>query len=576
MRFCEQLNAYIDAIGCTARQLSDASGLSPAVISRYRSGDRIPTVNSSQLDMLAAGLAALAEAAGRAGPDRPEVCAALSATLAHPTPDNGALADNLNALIDTLDVTAGEVARALNYDASYISRIRAGARRPADRRAFADKLGAFLARRCESSERLAELARLTGVEPAALASDCARHEVIKRFLLTHAPKRLSPAAVFLEKLDSFDLSEYIRSIRFDESRTPSPSSAPIRDRIYDGSEGRKAAELDFLKATALQGSGGDVFMCSDMPMERLAADLMFDKKWMLGLGTVLKKGHQIRIIHDLNRPFQEMMLGLESWIPLYMTGQISPYALSEAQNGVYCHLTYVSDAAVLHGECIRGYEEEGRCVLSGRQEELAYYRQRSLRLLNKARPVMEIYRGDMREAFEAFLSAEAGGDSPLRSILTAPSLGTLPADLLEGIMARAGVPSDEAAQLQAFAERERARFDALVSRVAVKDEIHLLDEAEFETHPALLPLAGCFSKRDLPYTYGEYRAHLEAALARAGAETNYCVEVSRKRAFRNLQIIICEGKWVLLCKQKAPAIHFVIRHPQLRRAIENMALPVVE
>lgn len=42
---------------------------------------------------------------------------------------------------------------------------------------------------------------------------------------------------------------------------------------------------------------------------------------MLGLALLLKKGLHLNIIHSLNRPFQEMMLGLESHIPLYMTGR---------------------------------------------------------------------------------------------------------------------------------------------------------------------------------------------------------------------------------------------------------------
>ena len=50
---------------------------------------------------------------------------------------------------------------------------------------------------------------------------------------------------------------------------------------------------------------------------------------------------------------------------------------------------------------------------------------------------------------------------------------------------------------------EKARFEALVARVPVRDEIHLLNEAEFEAHPALLPLAGAFYERDLPYTYAD-------------------------------------------------------------------------
>jgi hypothetical protein len=39
---------------------------------------------------------------------------------------------------------------------------------------------------------------------------------------------------------------------------------------------------------------------------------------------LMKKGIRLEVIHDLDRPFEEMMYGLESWIPLYMTGQVSP------------------------------------------------------------------------------------------------------------------------------------------------------------------------------------------------------------------------------------------------------------
>ena len=42
MTFCEQLNTYIKQIGCSSKELVNASGLSTSVISRYRRGDRSP------------------------------------------------------------------------------------------------------------------------------------------------------------------------------------------------------------------------------------------------------------------------------------------------------------------------------------------------------------------------------------------------------------------------------------------------------------------------------------------------------------------------------------------------------
>ncbi len=37
-----------------------------------------------------------------------------------------------------------------------------------------------------------------------------------------------------------------------------------------------------------------------------------------------------------------------------------------------------------------------------------------------------------------------------------------------------------------------------------------------------------------------------------------------------------EKQWAMISKSKAPAIHFVIRHPKLRNAIENFIPPVVD
>ena len=80
---------------------------------------------------------------------------------------------------------------------------------------------------------------------------------------------------------------------------------------------------------------------------------------MFGIAVALRKGLHLDIIHNIDRPFEEMMLGLESWIPIYMTGQVSPYYLKGVQNTVYCHFHYVSGAAALTGECINGFHEDG-------------------------------------------------------------------------------------------------------------------------------------------------------------------------------------------------------------------------
>lgn len=89
-------------------------------------------------------------------------------------------------------------------------------------------------------------------------------------------------------------------------------------KTYFGLKEMMESELDFLKATVLSKSMHDVTMYSDMPMEEMAKDADFPKKWMFGMAMLLKKGLHLNQIHNLDRSFEDMMLGLESWIPMYI------------------------------------------------------------------------------------------------------------------------------------------------------------------------------------------------------------------------------------------------------------------
>ena len=50
---------------------------------------------------------------------------------------------------------------------------------------------------------------------------------------------------------------------------------------------------------------------------------------------------------------------------------------------------------------------------------------------------------------------------------------------------------------------------------------------------------------------------------------------TKDNAFRNIQITMHEGEYVMISKNKSPTIHFVIRHPILKDAIEHLMFPVV-
>ena len=95
--------------------------------------------------------------------------------------------------------------------------------------------------------------------------------------------------IFLDKLNEFDLNEYIKAIHFDELKVPTLPFQLPKSKSYFGLKNMMQSELDFLKATVLSKSMEQVIMYSDMPMESMAKDADFPKKWMFGMAMMLKK-----------------------------------------------------------------------------------------------------------------------------------------------------------------------------------------------------------------------------------------------------------------------------------------------
>ena len=576
MTFQELINDYLTRLHCTARELSAASGISAPVISRYRRGTQSPEPDGALCRKLADGIVAIAQERGRAEITLPSVEAALRDALTdRETFDRARFCRNLNELLSAFSIGNMELARYLSYDASYLSRIRSGQRTPRDAAAFALGVGRFLARRCQSAADRERMSVLTGsgLPDGAGSEEYARS--IAQFLCAgSAPQSAANMERFLQKLDEFDLEEYIRIIRFDEMKPPvSPIRLPMA-RFYTGLSELMDAQLDFLKATVLSRSDSPVTMYSDLPMTDMSKDAQFPKKWMFGMAMMLKKGLRLNMIHNVDHPFHEMMLGLESFIPMYMTGQISPYYLSGMQTSAFRHMLWVSGAAALQGDCIAGHIGDGRMYLTNRKSDVAHYQKRAGQLLKRASPLMDIYGPDKKEAFARFLQADSVETGARRSLLSSLPLYTLGDCLAKRILERSGV-SEQAAILEHI-RAERQRIQRILEHSTVLDVLPDISEEEFSRYPVGLSLAGMFYPGDIRLTYPEYREYLNQCDAFAAAHPGYTCRRDKDAPFRNIQITILEGSKVIVTKNKSPAIHFVIRHPKMCAAIENMVLPVVE
>ena len=118
--------------------------------------------------------------------------------------------------------------------------------------------------------------------------------------------------------------------------------------------------------------------------------------------------------------------------------------------------------------------------------------------------------------------------------------------------------------------------ETILETGTISDGIYMLSEEEFEKEPMYLSLSGMFSEKGLQYTYQEYCKHLAATEQFAEDHDGYDLRTDAVHTFRNIQIQINMGKWVIVSKNNAPSIHFVIKHPKMIRAFEDFCRPAVK
>lgn len=555
--FKDVLNNYLNELKISSKELSLKSNISESVISRYRSGSRVP--NEEQILKLATAIYNISIVQNIDMYTKEIITETLLNSITKDDFDYDNFSENLNELINILKININEMSRYITFDSSHISRIRYGKAKPSDPIEFSNKICNYIVTKYSTDSKLKLLSIL----------NCTNKDIEdnnKLFLLLHnwlTNNKTNKNYIndFLNNLDDFNLSDYIKVIKFDELKIPNIPFYRVKTKNYYGIEEMKNGELDFFKGTVLSKTMEDIFMCSDMPMEDMAKDTDFGKKWMFAIAMSLKKGLHLNIIHNLNRPFNEMMLGLESWIPIYMTGQVSPYYFKDNKNNIYEQLNYVSGSCALTGECIKGNHDKGKYYLTGNNKEVEYYKEKARLLLKKANSLMDIY-NDF-DNYQHFLVKDSKVNGNRKRFLSTLPLFTIKDELLIDILKRNNISEDDIKQIVKYKKIEENNIKNILKNNVINDNIYILDDNDSLN----FPIENIFCNQKIKYNYDEYLKHLE--MTKKYKNDNYKLNIVDNKTFKNITITIIENSHVIISKNSDPVIHFVIRHPKLVSAISN-------
>ena len=569
MSFQECLNQYLATLGCTARELSDASSVSAAVISRYRSGERTPGADSAQLSAIAKGIVSLSAQKNSVIMSEEEVYLSLVQSITGIRVDYSVFLANLHALLSALSIGNNEFARSLDYDPSYISRILSEKRRPADLPLFIFMTSSYVAKRYNSDNDISIIADLVDCNTEELTDPQRCASIIAEWLGTCTELRFNTFMSFLENLDTFDVESYYSS-HSDLTDTGKTHKEPVPVRkIYEGVEDFREAELAFTQALIDSPEPMNVIIYSDWPMKDIMADESFRYKLEKMIFRAVSSGNEMHIIHNVYQPFRTFVKTLENWIPIYMTGKLRSYYLKLPQGDPFLHILRAGRDVVLSGTSVTGHEKEGRYYLNIANEYVGYYRKEAEWLLKRALPLVKVFREDKSEEYLDFYDRIFNQQGRRSIEMCTLPIFTISDELLERMLARHCVPDKERSEIFSYVNFMRTKIKNVLTKSVFSMQVPHPDKNAFQRGFYNLCLSGMFYRRDLSYTFEEYEEHLRLTIEYSRKMRGLLITERTIPKFKNLNITFAEGDHLLISKIKQPIIHFVIEYPGIMQAYEN-------
>ena len=192
MLFKEKMNLLAESLQVTNVEISKVSGVDCSLVSRFRTGDRVPAKNSQQIYALAVAFGELAEAKGLEDALGKELkfgtgmaddtqlyawlCAVDSGLKKNRKQVENILAEEdkipltmfggkLNSLLLAFATSNSQLAKALKIEAAMISRLRLGERYPTVDSWYLAEISAYFVAKVMQGEGIPKLSKLLGVTP---------------------------------------------------------------------------------------------------------------------------------------------------------------------------------------------------------------------------------------------------------------------------------------------------------------------------------------------------------------------------------------------------------------------------
>ncbi|GHV12066.1 hypothetical protein FACS1894219_04300 [Clostridia bacterium] len=585
----DKIDAVMEAVGIKNVALANATGYDPSLISKYRKGTR-DALRYETVKSLCAALASLTpedfdgedlpdklrEIAGPWPMERGRFSDALFMWFTEETMllrpaikyDSSSLkifGEKLTELMSVAKLTNIQLAKSLSVDASLVARYKSGVRFPSERGAAVPAIAACIVRNIKDEQKKQEIAEIVGGESGDLTAR------VLAWLSEMPESREDTSGIesFLESVDSY-------RYRVKQPVLPMITLKPFAgdgkaDRSFHGVKGMRQAILRALYYTAQKDKPTTLYLTSTCSMEYLN-DKLFVAQWASLMVHCLAKGHTMKIIYNIaDRDIDETMTAIQSFVPLYMIGNIEPYWFKTDEKSVFRVTWFViENLAAISSVCTLDMDEDAVFDYTTDPERVAMLTTQFKGLFKYSGELMRIYRQQTgMEGYDVRLASFWRAPGDMSVLIPSLSLATMPEELLTKILSRTDTDRETSGRIkEAFSRREQWLMRQVVQGGLTEYTV-IADTARLQAGEVFVDIPAYLYDKPIAYTPDEYAAHLAYIRQLERKMQDYRLGELPMSPFANIKVMYKKDVLTVVEKMGTPAAAFAFDNPFMCNGFEG-------
>ena len=470
-------------------------------------------------------------------------------------------AERFSALLDVFGMNSVWWGRLLNVDASLISRFRTGKRLPKENSQIVDMFCSAVAERMHEQNCIMEISRLTGIKISYLLTPTAV-ELLKAWLF-HGKriKKTKPnTADYLRMfLPLRDLPAQ-QTMKFLQNKANENAAD-----TYWGNQGIRQAVLRLLVEAAAEG-GGEVYLYADQSMRWLFENEDDLQNWYLCCSLCFQCNVRMVVVHDINRNAREMASVMQMWLPLNMTGMVTPYYCPLSRGSRFTHTLFLRPGmAAVSSVQVLGASDNNYYDYICDARKINTLRNEFHLLISNSEKLLSVYTYENIEKYRKVLLPEMDESEKSIALLDAPSLVSMPDSVFDSMLARCSWTEDEKRELSVV--RAKARLHMEEGQVV---ELFALPNIATVKKGKQFLSFNCTLHEDNPcYTVSEFQEHIREIIHLCRTHHNYICCLVEESLLCNMRMVVFKNLATII-RPYNPYTAFVIQNPFYAKALSVM------